>query len=270
MIDLSQMNSARVDPVRRIATIEGGALLGALDRESLAHGLATTAGTVSHTGVGGLTLGGGFGRLGRRFGLTCDNVRAIDVVTRRRKIPDRQRAAEQGSFWGLRGGGGNFGVATSFDSSCIRSIPSWSAASSCIHSRTRPRCSSSSSNSRRSAPDELNLDLSLVRLPERSALHDSRCLLLRLRADGEQGARAAAPDPQADARHRGADTVRASCRARATKAPRTATSTTSRAASCRRSTPACIDVDHRDHRRCETAGGAGGGSTAGRRRISRA
>src|SRR5678816_1992088 len=81
MIDLSQMNGARVDPGRRIATIEGGALLGALDREALAHGLATTAGTVSHTGVGGLTLGGGFCRLGRRFGLDRDNVRSIDLVT---------------------------------------------------------------------------------------------------------------------------------------------------------------------------------------------
>jgi FAD/FMN-containing dehydrogenase len=114
MIDLSQMNGVHVDPVKRIATVEGGALLGALDREALAHGLVTTAGTVSHTGVGGLTLGGGFGRVARKFGLTCDNVRAIDLVGADGKFATASNAHNTELFWGMRGGGGNFGVATSF------------------------------------------------------------------------------------------------------------------------------------------------------------
>jgi FAD/FMN-containing dehydrogenase len=115
MLDLSQMNSARVDPARQRAWIEGGALLGALDREALAHGLATTAGTVSHTGVGGLTTGGGFGRLGRRFGLACDNVRSLDVVTADGKFQTANAQQNQDLYWGLRGGGGNFGVVTAFE-----------------------------------------------------------------------------------------------------------------------------------------------------------
>jgi FAD/FMN-containing dehydrogenase len=73
-IDLSTLRHCRVDPVARTANVAGGSLLAALDHEAMAHGLVTTAGTVSHTGVGGLTLGGGFGRLARRFGLALDNV----------------------------------------------------------------------------------------------------------------------------------------------------------------------------------------------------
>jgi len=114
-IDLSSYRHARVDPKTRTAYIAGGSLLGELDREAMALGLVTTAGTVSHTGVGGLTLGGGFGRLARRFGLALDNVKGIDIVTADGKF--RHASAEQNPdlYWALRGGGGNFGVVTSFE-----------------------------------------------------------------------------------------------------------------------------------------------------------
>ena len=115
MIDLAPMKSVRIDPFARRARVEGGALLGDFDREAQAFGLATTAGTVSHTGVAGLTLGGGFGRIGRKFGLSCDNVRAYDLATADGRLL-RVSADENADLnWGLRGGGGNFGVVTSFE-----------------------------------------------------------------------------------------------------------------------------------------------------------
>jgi FAD/FMN-containing dehydrogenase len=165
MIDLSQMNSARVDPARRIAYIEGGALLGALDRESLAHGLATTAGTVSHTGVGGLTLGGGFGRLGRRFGMTCDNVRAIDLVTADGKFVTASNRENQDLFWGLRGGGGNFGVATSFEFQLHPVDPIMLGGELVYSFEDAPAVLKFYFDFAREMPDELNLDVALVRLP---------------------------------------------------------------------------------------------------------
>lgn len=114
-IDLSTFRGARVDPKSRTAYVAGGAHLGELDHEAMAFGLVTPAGTVSHTGVGGLTLGGGFGRLARRFGLALDNLTAVEIVTadgqRRRASADENPDL----FWAVRGGGGNFGVVTSFE-----------------------------------------------------------------------------------------------------------------------------------------------------------
>ena len=114
-IDLSTYRHARVDAASRTAYVAGGSLLGELDRESMAVGLVTTAGTVSHTGVGGLTLSGGFGRVGRRFGLALDNVKGVDIVTADGQLRHASVDENADLFWAVRGGGGNFGIVTSFE-----------------------------------------------------------------------------------------------------------------------------------------------------------
>lgn len=114
-IDLSTLRGTHVDAGARRARVAGGSLLASLDREAMAQGLVTTAGTVSHTGVGGLTLGGGFGRLARRFGLALDNVMAVDVVTADGRLVHASADQNPDLFWGVRGGGGNFGVVTNFE-----------------------------------------------------------------------------------------------------------------------------------------------------------
>jgi FAD/FMN-containing dehydrogenase len=113
-IDLSNLRNARVERDGKTARIAGGSLLGELDHEAMSQGLVTTAGSVSHTGVGGLTLGGGFGRLARRYGLSVDNVLEMDIVTPDGKLRRVGPHNQPDLYWALRGGGGNFGVVTSF------------------------------------------------------------------------------------------------------------------------------------------------------------
>jgi FAD/FMN-containing dehydrogenase len=115
MLDMSLMRGVWVDPATRTARAQAGCLLGDVDRETQLHGLAAVLGFVSNTGIAGLTLGGGFGYLTRRFGWTCDNVRAVEVVTADGRVVRASDRDHADLFWGLRGGGGNFGIVTGFD-----------------------------------------------------------------------------------------------------------------------------------------------------------
>ena len=115
MIDLSQMKSIRVNPDTRTAHVEPGVVWGELDQEAQAFGLATVGGTVAHTGVAGLTLGGGFGWLTNKHGMTIDNLLAADVVTADGRLLHTSRDENPDLFWALRGAGANFGIVTSFE-----------------------------------------------------------------------------------------------------------------------------------------------------------
>ncbi|KAB1188617.1 MULTISPECIES: FAD-binding oxidoreductase [Haloferax] len=115
VIDLSPMKSVRVDPEAKTARVEPGVILSELDHETQAFGLATPVGYNSTTGISGLTLGGGFGWLSRKYGLTADNLRSVDIVTADGELRHASESENEDLFWAVRGGSGNFGIVTSFE-----------------------------------------------------------------------------------------------------------------------------------------------------------
>src|SRR6266481_7257 len=119
MIDLQPMKGVRADPDKMTARVQAGVLLGELDKETQAFGLAVPSGIVTHTGVAGLTLGGGIGWLMRKYGLSIDQLASVDLVTAGGEFVTASADENADLFWGVRGGGGNFGIVTEFEFRCV-------------------------------------------------------------------------------------------------------------------------------------------------------
>jgi len=166
VIDLSDMKGMRVNPAARTARAEPGLTWGEFDRETQAFGLATTGGVVSTTGIAGLTLGGGLGWLMREHGLTCDNLLSVDIVTADGQLRTASASENPDLFWAVRGGGGNFGVVTSFEYR-LHPVGPMVLAGLLIHPRERaPEVLRFYRDFTRTAPDQLGAYAALVTSPD--------------------------------------------------------------------------------------------------------
>ncbi|HTZ68005.1 MAG TPA: FAD-binding oxidoreductase [Roseiarcus sp.] len=166
VIDLSRMRRVAIDPQSRTARAEGGALLADLDVASQAHGLATTTGVNSDTGLVGLTLGGGIGRLGRKHGLSCDNMLSAEVVTADGRILKASEDDNADLFWAVRGGGGNFGVVTEVVYRLHPLGPKVLAGSLIYRWRDARAALRLYAGFSAGAPEEISVDAALVTLPD--------------------------------------------------------------------------------------------------------
>ena len=165
VIDLSRMKKMIVDPERRIARAEAGLNLGEFDAATQAHGLATTMGVNGDTGIAGLTLGGGLGKLGRKHGLSCDNLIAAEIVTADGQLLRTSANEHPDLFWALRGGGGNFGIVTAFEYR-LHVLGPTLLVGSVLHAYDQAREAMRFYDKfSRDAPDEVSVDAALVTLP---------------------------------------------------------------------------------------------------------
>lgn len=166
MIDLSGMNSVRVDKAALVARADGGCLEGHIDHETAMLGLATTGGIVSHTGAGGLTLGGGFGRLCRKYGMACDNFIGADIVTVDGKLRHVSDEENPELMWALRGGGSNFGVVTALEYKLHKQDPMVVAGDIQFAWKDARAALTWYGEHGSEIPDELNLNVLLITIPE--------------------------------------------------------------------------------------------------------
>jgi FAD/FMN-containing dehydrogenase len=165
VIDLSRMKQIEVDPVKRTARAQAGLNLGEFDAATQAHGLATTMGVNADTGIAGLTLGGGFGKLGRKHGLSCDNLVSAEIVTADGRLLRASATERQDLFWAIRGGGGNFGIVTRFEYQ-LYPVGPMLLAGSVLYPYDRARDAMRFYHTFAStAPDELSVDAALATTP---------------------------------------------------------------------------------------------------------